>query len=122
MNRQITTLPTTCANTCIIDTTGNNVIVNGVMYMHVETDSTTEEVILEFLPVHMWKSDDWSESDVVQVVVPKPTQSGFVGESEWELSPESEGYDHYSAEMEIIRDAASHLYMHLEELEVRHAS
>jgi len=92
------------------------------MYTHIETVSTTDEVILEFLPVHMWESDSWSENDVEQVVVHKPVQSGFVGESEWELSPEDEGYDHYSAEMEIIRDAASHLSMHLEEMEVRHAS
>jgi len=96
--------------------------IDGVQYVLVGDDSTKTEVVLEFLPLQMWVTDEWEEDDVIRVIVEKPIQGGFVGESEWELSLEDEGYDHYRAEREIIRDAKAHLSMHLEEMEVHYAS
>lgn len=122
MMTQINTIPTTCTNSCKTNTSRNIMEVDGVQYVLVGDDSTKTEVVLEFLPLQMWVTDEWNEGDVVRVAVEKPIQDGFVGESEWELYPKDDGYDHCKAEREIIQDASYHLSSRLEEMEVRHAS
>lgn len=122
MNTQIKEIRSSSPRACKSASSRNNYEVNGVKYVLVGDEYSPNHVVLEFLPVEMWERDNWTEEDVICVLAKKPVQDGFIGESEWELSPEDEGYDHGLGESEIIQDAAALLSDHLAEREVRHAS